>query len=276
MDSFNSKSFTIHYKVTGTGMPLVLLHGFGEDGEIWNNQVAALQSEAMVIVPDIPGSGKSKIDQSDFTEENLLLLNTIEFYADVVHALLQHLQITNCILFGHSLGGYITLAFAEKYPSLLKGFGLIHSTSFADSDEKKENRRRGIALMEEYGGYSFLKNSIPNLFTAAFKKNEHDKVEGLIEKAKDFETKVLQSYYKAMIDRPNRTFVLKESKVPVLIIAGEQDGVVPLFDSLQQAHQPSICHIHILKQSAHMSMWEEQKKLNEAISDFIKGDVQKL
>jgi len=268
---FHYKSFNIHYRVAGEGVPLVLLHGFGEDSDVWVNQVAALQSDAMVIVPDIPGSGKSKIGKDDFTEENLPLLNTIEFYADTVNALLEHLQITNCILLGHSLGGYITLAFGEKYPSKLKGFGLIHSTSFADSDEKKENRKRGIAMMEEYGGYSFMKNSIPNLFTAAFKQNEHDKVDALIEKAKDFETKALQSYYRAMIDRPDRTFVLKESKVPVLIIAGKQDIVVLLKDSLQQAHQPNICHVYILNESAHMGMWEEPEKMNEAINGFVKN-----
>lgn len=266
---FNYKSFNIHYQVAGAGTPLVLLHGFGEDSEVWNNQIAALQSEAMVIVLDIPGSGKSKIGKDDFTEENLRLLNTIEFYAEVVNALLEHLQITTCLMLGHSFGGYITLAFAEKYPAKLKGFGLIHSTSFADSDEKKENRKRGIALMEEYGGYSFMKNSIPNLFTAAFKQNEHERVDALIEKATNFETKALQCYYRAMINRPDRTLVLKESKVPVLIIAGKQDIVVPLNDSLQQAHQPSICHIHILNESAHMGMWEEPEKMNEAIKRLI-------
>ena len=268
---FRYKSFTVHYKVTGSGNPLVLLHGFGEDGGVWDNQVAALQTEAMVIVPDLPGSGKSKVNKMEFTEQSQPLFDSIEFYADVIKALLDDLQINNCVMLGHSLGGYITLAFAEKYPSFLKGFGLIHSTSFADSDERKGIRRRGIGLMEEYGGYPFLKNSIPNLFTADFKQQQPDKVEGLIEKAKEFETTALQSYYRAMIFRPDRTFVLKESKVPVLIIAGEQDIVVPLNDCLQQAHQPDICHVHILKKSAHFGMWEEPEEMNEAIRKFIKS-----
>ena len=266
---FQYKSFTIHYKVSGSGTPLVLLHGFGEDGEVWDNQVAALQSEVMVIVPDMPGSGKSKLSLSDFTDENLLLLDTIEFYAEVVKALLLHLQIEQCVMLGHSMGGYITLAFAEKYPYLLRGFGLIHSTSFPDSEAKKENRRRAIDLMEEYGGYPFMKNSIPNLFTAAFKQNEHEQVDALIEKVNDFETKALQCYYRAMINRPDRTFVLKESKVPVLIIAGEHDIVIPINDVLVQAHQPDTCCIHILKEAAHMGMWEDIPGMNKGIKGFI-------
>jgi len=271
-NTFQYNSFTIHYKVSGKGVPLVLLHGFGEDGTVWDNQVAALQSDAMVIVPDLPGSGKSTLSAADFTVENTALLDTMVFYADVIQALLNHLQIEQYFLLGHSMGGYITLAFAEKYPALLKGFGLIHSTSFADNEQKKENRQRGIELMEEYGGYPFLKNSIPNLFTTAFKQNEHNKVEELIEKAQHFETKALQCYYRAMINRPDRTFVLKASKVPVLIIAGEQDIVVPINDVLQQAHQPNICHIHILKHSAHMGMWEDKEGMNKGILSFINPD----
>ncbi len=266
---FQYKSFTIHYRVAGSGTPLVLLHGFGEDGSVWDAQVEALQSEAMVIVPDIIGSGKSAIEKKDFTGENIQLLDSIDFYAESIHALLQHLQLTECTMLGHSMGGYITLAYAEKYPNTLLGFGLIHSTSFADSDEKKETRKKGIAVMEEYGGYHFLKVATPNLFTSAFKQKDNDRVEALIEKAKTFETKTLQCYYRAMINRPDRTNILKTSQVPVLIIAGGQDIVVPLKDSLQQAHQPTTCYVHILAHSAHMGMWEEEEKMNVAIKEFI-------
>jgi pimeloyl-ACP methyl ester carboxylesterase len=65
-------------------------------------------------------------------------------YADCIHALLRHENISSCIMLGHSMGGYITLAFAEKYPLLLTGLGLIHSTAFADSEEKKKNRARAL------------------------------------------------------------------------------------------------------------------------------------
>ena len=266
---FQYRTFNIYYHMAGSGTPLVLLHGFGEDGSVWDAQMAALQSDATVIVPDIIGSGKSVIDKKDFTEDNVRLLDSIEFYAESIHALLQHLQLSQYVLLGHSMGGYITLAYAEKYPSYLKGFGLIHSTSFADSDEKKENRRKGIAVMEQYGGYHFLKVATPNLFTTAFKQDEAGRVDGLIEKARAFETKTLQCYYRAMIGRPDRTNILKESKVPVLIVAGGEDIVVPLNDSLQQAHQPIICHIHILQKSAHMGMWEEEESMNRAIKGFV-------
>ena len=74
-------------------------------------------------------------------------------------------------MLGHSMGGYITLAYVEKYSEKLKAFGFVHSTAFADSEEKKQNRKRGIEMMGEYGSYAFIKNTTPNLFTPAFKKN---------------------------------------------------------------------------------------------------------
>ena len=267
--NFIFKSFNIFYRTAGSGAPLVLLHGFGEDGTVWHNQVEALQSDALIITPDFPGSGKSALNTADFTEENTQLLDSIEFYADAIEALLQHLNITHCSMLGHSMGGYVTLAFAEKYPHLLKAFGLIHSTSFADSDEKKENRKRGIVLMETHSGYSFLKNTIPNLFTATFKKDFHKEMEELIEKAKGFQTKALQCYYRAMINRRDRTILLKEAKVPVLIIAGDQDIVIPLNDSLLQSHQPRICQINVLKNTAHMGMWEAADGMNDYIRVFL-------
>ena len=267
---FNYQSSSIYYRIEGNGTPIVLLHGFGEDGEVWHHQLNALSATALVITPDFVGSGKTVVNEDAFTEVKTAQLNSIEFYADSIEALLRHLNIAQCVLLGHSMGGYATLAFAEKYPHLLIGFGLIHSTSFADSEEKKENRKRGIAMMEEHGGFSFLKNTIPNLFTSSFKKEYPAEVNGLIEKAKEFTTKTLQSYYQAMINRPDRTFVLTEATVPVLIMAGEEDIVVSLNDSLFQSHQPKICQIELLKGAAHMGMLEAPEKMNDAIVAFLK------
>ncbi|MFP5039691.1 alpha/beta fold hydrolase [Parasediminibacterium sp. JCM 36343] len=268
-NNFQYLSFTIHYRVTGRGVPLVLLHGFGEDGTVWDEQVAYLAGKAMVIVPDLPGSGASILKKENFTEENKGLLNKIEFYADVVNGLLQHLKIETCILLGHSMGGYITLAFAEKYPTLVKGFGLIHSTAYADNAERKEKRDKGIAMMEEHGGYAFLKASTPNLFTTLFKQKYPERVFALIERAKGFDTEALQCYYRAMRDRPDRVLVLKESKVPVLIVAGQEDIVVPLDDLLQQSHIANTTYFHILENAAHMGMWEAREELNKAIGNFV-------
>jgi pimeloyl-ACP methyl ester carboxylesterase len=256
---FDYKGTNVYYLDEGSGNVIVLIHGFGEDSSVWQGQTAFLQTRFRVITPDIPGSGQSAYN---------VALVSIDGFADVIYALLQHENITNCIMLGHSLGGYITLAFAEKYPQYPSGFGLVHSTAFADSDEKKQARQKGIQAIGEYGSYAFIKNTTPNLFSAWYKKNSSDKIEMLVAKGADFKKEALQKYYRAMMTRPDRTQVLKNGNVPVLFIAGAEDVAVPLSDLLKQVHLPQTSHIHILENSGHMGLWEEKDKTNEAIAAF--------
>lgn len=121
----------VHYTIDGAGKPVILLHGFGEDSAIWQSQIEALQNNYQLIVPDLPGSGQSEfIAGAD-----------IETYAEIIKAIIDKEKTISgaekVLLIGHSMGGYITLAFAEKYPQYLTAFGLFHSSAFADTDEKK-------------------------------------------------------------------------------------------------------------------------------------------
>src|SRR3954469_1613926 len=116
---------TMYYNDLGTGFPVVLLHGFAEDHTVWNDQVEFLQHHCRLIVPDLPGSGRSE----RLIKEEV----SIDDYAQSVDALLEFEKINRCILLGHSMGGYIALAFAEKFRKKLAGFGLVHSTAFGDN-----------------------------------------------------------------------------------------------------------------------------------------------
>ena len=291
LKSANWPGGTITYKIYGQGIPVVLLHGFGEDSNIWDKQIDALQHHCMLIVPDLPGTGNSEWEgvngqlsmvnegvnsqlsivnnASPFTIHHSPFTPTIDELAESVYHLLTTEKIDACYLLGHSMGGYITLAFAGKYASMLKGFGLIHSTAFADSEEKKQNRLRGIELMEQYGGYSFLKNTIPNLFGEKFKTAHYNEVMSLIEKAASFSTPALQAYYKAMRNRPDNTAILKSNPLPVLFVMGTEDVAAPLDDVLKQTHLPLKSYIHILEGIGHMGMWEATERLNEILVTFI-------
>ena len=269
---FQYKNLSVAYTKIGVGEVVVLLHGFGEDATIWNNQVDFLKAYFTVITIDLPGSGKSNIDSWQLIGdgfEDCNSLSTIEFYAAVVDALLAYLTIEKCTMLGHSMGGYITLAFAEKYAKKLNGFGLIHSTAYADNDEKKLNRQRGIDLMALYGSYAFLKTTIPALFTIDFKSNHPHVVEDLLEKGKLFNVVALQNYYRAMMNRIDRTAVLKGSDLPVLFIIGTSDIAVPIKDSLQQSYMAKSSYIHILDNIGHMGMLEKPDVVNNYIKTFV-------
>lgn len=266
----------LQYKIYGKGVPVILLHGFGEDSSIWNKQAAVLQDHCQLIIPDLPGTGNSTwtaatawVTTAPDLPKEKSTLPSIDDLATSIYHLLQQEKIEQCFMLGHSMGGYITLAFAAHYASMLRGFGLIHSTAFADSEEKKKNRLRGIELMKDYGGFSFLKNTIPNLFGEHYKQNNANAVEQLIDAAANFSTASLQAYYYAMMNRPDRTDVLQDNLLPVLFVMGTEDIAAPLTDVLQQTHLPLISYIHILDGVGHMGMWESTERLNELLIAFI-------
>ncbi len=261
--TFVYQDATLNYTDAGSGDTLVLLHGFGEDSSIWNEQVNLLKTHCRVIVPDLPGSGQSEIPQG----ENV----SIDDYAECLNALLNEEKINSCILLGHSMGGYITLAFAKKYPEKLKGFGLVHSTAFEDSDEKKATRKQGIRMIAEHGAFVFLENTTPNLFSKNFKANHSDIVAAFIEQGRSFSNEALIQYYTAMMNRPDTTAVLKNATVPVLFVIGSEDVAAPLNDLLKQVHLPANSHIHIIEGVGHMSMMERPEELNTYVLQFVQS-----
>lgn len=249
------KNKKILYNTSGEGKPVMLLHGFAENSRLWNYQVEELKEKFYVIVPDIPGSGHSEMLEG---------IVTIEDYAEVIKAIADEENIDSVhntfTLIGHSMGGYIALAFAEKYPGLLNGFGLFHSSAFADDAAKIDGRKKGIEFIKNNGALSFLKTSVPNLFSTKTKKEFPGMVENLLELSKDFTAASLIQYNEAMMQRPDRTAVLQSFNRPVLFIIGKDDNAVPLKASLQQCHIPAISYILILENSGHMGMWEEKEK----------------
>jgi pimeloyl-ACP methyl ester carboxylesterase len=264
MAVYTNNHLSVQYSISGEGFPVVLLHGFGEDAHVWHYQQQALAAHCRLIIPQLPGGeGSSPLEK----EKEY----TIDDIAEHIHGILTQEGIEHCILFGHSMGGYIALAFAEKYPGMLKGFGLVHSTAFADSEEKKQARTKNIAFIEAHGSHAFVKTTAPNLFGPRFKDEHAQQIENLVQSSITFDAVSLQQYTRAMMQRPDRTFVLKNSKVPVLFIAGTEDNAAPLKDVLQQTHLPEIAYIHVIEGAAHMGMWEAPQQVNNWLLEFIRN-----
>jgi pimeloyl-ACP methyl ester carboxylesterase len=253
------KDASINYTVSGKGNAVVLLHGFAEDRSIWDSFIGVLSEQFLLLVPDLPGSGKSSL----ITEAN----TGLEDYAECIHLMLTKEDITECCMIGHSMGGYISLAFAEKYPGMLTGLGLFHSSAYADDDAKKETRRKAISFINEKGADSFLKTSIPGLF--ANSEKQQAAVDDLLVKGRRFSPQALTQYYEAMIARPDRTAVLLSASFPVLFILGKHDKAVPFDQGLKQSHLPAESHISILRESGHMGMIEEEEKALKTLADFL-------
>lgn len=249
----------LSYQILGTGPTVVLIHGFAEDGDVWINQQSFLQPFFHVIIPHLPGSGSSDVI-NDMSMEGL---------AESIYFILNEEGIEQCSMIGHSMGGYVTLAFAEKYVSHLNSFGLFHSTAFADTEEKKLSRKNGIQKIKQNGATSFLKEFVPGLYGPSAKTVNQIKIDDHLKQVAYFTDAALSTYFQSMMDRPDRTNVLKQNKIPVLFVLGRNDTAIPFNDVLQLASMPDISYIHVLEQSGHMGMIEEPEKSNRILNDFL-------
>jgi pimeloyl-ACP methyl ester carboxylesterase len=233
---------------------VILLHGFGEDSSIWKDYTIVLEKEYNVILPEYA---------------RLNNLKTIEDYADFVHDRIMEKGVEKCAMVGHSMGGYIALAFAEKYPQMLSGFGLFHSTSFADSDEKKEARNKVIETIKSSGSAVFIRASTPTLYAEEFAKQHPGTIAKHIEYASQFPPEALISGMQAIRDRPDRRSVLKALRCPVMFIIGEKDKSVSPADTKSQIMMPKFFSSSILDNVAHMGMVEEAEHCLVFLERFL-------
>lgn len=247
------------YFESGEGFPVVLVHGFPADHSLWKYQTGYLQKKYRLLLPDLPGTGCSP----------LIDPISIEDMAAFIKAMIDQEKIEKCILIGHSMGGYATLAFAQKHPEYLAGWGLFHSSAFADTEEKKQGRKRSIQMMKTYGQERFLCQMLPNLFSENFRKNNRDKIRNLIQERVNAGIDALIPYYHAMWERPDRTSALETAEVPVLFVIGKEDIASPMDDILQQVSLPPESVVHFLKNCGHMGMLEMPDTATHILEQFL-------
>lgn len=252
----------MQYKVTGKGKAVVLIHGFIEEGGMWSDMVRSLSKKYKVLVPDLPGFGKSVLEDPAKV--------SMAWYATQVYDMLQNEKVKKCVMLGHSMGGYITLSFAEKHSDMLSGFGLINSHCFADSAEKKANRKKSIAFIEKHGGKPFVKDLYYSIFHEQYIKTNKELVHNMIAKAELYTTQSLTAATAAMMNREDKSAVLKKAKVPVLLIGGKEDPAVPLEAQLKQAPLANISYLHIYSECKHMSIFEKKRESLHAVKDYLK------
>ncbi|MEQ8924973.1 MAG: alpha/beta hydrolase [Fulvivirga sp.] len=250
----------IHSEIIGEGNPVVLIHGFCETSSIWKPLINKLALSHQVITLDLPGFGKSPLQSINFSIMDI---------AEMVHGYLEEKNLLNSALVGHSLGGYVTLAIAERHAADYKGFGLFHSTSFADDDEKKRSRNKTIEFVKKRGVQVFADSFVQQLFYVKNRAHLENEIKVVINAAAETSAASLISYMEAMRDRPDRSEVLKSIDQPTLFIAGDQDGSVPIDKSRAQYGLMKDATIAELKDVAHMGMYEATQKCFIAINEFL-------
>jgi pimeloyl-ACP methyl ester carboxylesterase len=275
----NSNNLIVHYYHYGvdelayfdTGksqLPtLLLIHGFGEDHCIWKAQIQYLSEFYRIIAPNLPGvhCKPLTIHHSHQPQINL--------YVEVLHELMHHLHIEQYYVMGHSMGGYIGLAFADYYTNHVMGLGLIHSTTYADSDAKKASRMKVAEFLEEHGSLKYLETATANLFANPFKEQHPDKIQTVIDSASDISKETMMQFVFAMRNRRAHTHLLTQKRIPIWMIVGKEDIAVPFEDSQAQIELLPTKNVLILEQVGHMGMLEATDKVNQAMHQFIQDNI---
>jgi pimeloyl-ACP methyl ester carboxylesterase len=255
----------IHYKNTkisytdhGKGTAIVLLHGFLENQSMWNAFVPEFSKKNRVITIDLLGHGQT---------ECLGYVHSMEDQADMVHGVLHELKIRKAVLVGHSMGGYVALAFAELYPDAMKGLVLLNSTSRADSDERKINRDRAIVAVKQ--NYSaFVRMSIANLFSEDNRERLSEAIEKVKLEALKTPLQGIVAALEGMKNRKDREVILHFAPYPIQLILGKKDGVLIYDDNLDQIEGTQVQLTSF--EDGHMSHIENQNQLLTVLLEFFK------
>jgi hypothetical protein len=255
---FNSA--TVCYLVGGSGKAVILVHGFGESSQIWKLQSETLQQHFRVIVPDIPGSGYSTIDQKACS---------LNDYAVVIKRIMDEEKIKTAAVIGHSMGGYIALAFAELFQHNICKLGMFQSTAYADNVEKKEQRKKAIQFVKKYGASAILKESLSSNCTEKWKIDHLDEFHQLQSSLNQFSDNTITQYYQLMTSRPDRSNIIKNANYPILYVIGQHDLAIPFSQSMKECHLAKETFVHILNESAHLGMREESETSNRLLQSFL-------
>lgn len=255
----------LNFERKGNGKEtLVLLHGFMENLSIWSDMEPHLSDNFSLLKIDLPGHGQSEI---------IAEVQTMELMAEEVKKVLDHENITKIHLLGHSMGGYISLAFAEKYPEYLKSLTLFFSTYFPDDAEKKEQRIKSYRIIKDAFAH-YARAGVPNLFNP----NEKDILEGKIETALEVALSTHNlgalASVKGMVERTDKKHIMENLEAKILVLAGKHDNAVKTETMIKHIPDRSNIKSYILD-CGHNGHWEKPKICAEIINTELLHNMPK-
>ena len=256
----------LHVADSGRGERcVVLVHGYLESMYVWDDFVPLLTPHVRVVTVDVPGHGVSQV---------LGEVHTMEMMADVLHGMLDALGIGRATFVGHSMGGYISLAFCAKYPERMDGLVLLSSSPCPDDETKRENRRREIALVRA-GKKDVLAHVAPETgFAVQNRERLKDYIEDLVEQVHVTEDEGIVALLEGMIARVDQNAMLRASRVPQLFILGRHDNYIPVEAAERFVADNPQAQVVWLEASGHMGFIEEPERCAAAILGFVlRGDA---
>ena len=253
--------YPVAYRVSGSGAPLLFLHGYLESSAIWTPFATAFAGKGYkVICIDLPGHGKSGVPGESAS---------IDEMANAVIRVLDHLGLKRVFLIGHSMGGYTALSLLEHHPSRLSGLSLFHSHPLADSEMVVQKRLREIRIVEEGHSNLLVQQNIPNMFAEDNLPLFSRELRFTQRIARQTPDNGIIAAIRGLMTRPDRSAVLAASAVPCLQIIGRKDKYIPFEEVSMKIQLPEGSERLILDHSGHMGFFEEKARAFEGLLGFI-------
>lgn len=245
---------------------IVLLHGYMETMNIWNEFIELLKDRYRVITMDMPGHG---LTDSAPAGEDGKSVNTMEFCADVVKCIMDKCNVGKAVIGGHSMGGYIGEYLLYKYPEKVDKLILFNSNPYADSPEKSEDRKREIDIIRSGKLESLANLCIPKMFKAENLREHDDKVMETIELCEMHNPEGIISCILGMQLRPDMQDIFENPKSPVLVFCGDNDRFMD-FEAVKNMIKkfPKV-RFSVLKDTGHSSFIEAEQTVYEQLCEFV-------
>lgn len=255
-----ARGATIAYDESGSGLPVVLLHAFPLDREMWRGQLDALADLAHVFAPDFPGFGHST-STTPFG---------IEDAGDLVAEFLTAVGVKGrAVVGGLSMGGYAALAFARRHPERLAGLILADTKSEADDDAGRAARAKSIALVKDKGAAGLIDQMLPKMLCDATREAKPAVVDAVRRIAGRQTPEGVTAALTALRDRPDATPALGNVSAATLILVGEHDTVTPPLAAASLGASIWGSKVVTVPAAAHLSNLENPEAFNVAVREFL-------
>lgn len=254
----------LNYTDDGPGPVVVLIHGFPLDHTIWDNQRGSIGSVYRVIAPDLRGHGETAAPEGIYTMDAM---------ADDVIELLDALGIREPVAIGgHSMGGYVALSIAARYPERLRALMLVSTRAGADSPTAARGREDLAREVETSGSVAKVADAmLPKLLAVTTRDRRPDLVLKVREIMERTVSRAVAGALRGMAVRSDRTADLPEITAPTLVLAGAEDQLIPLDDSRQMADALPDARLVVIPDAGHLPSMENPAATDEAMMQFLES-----
>jgi 3-oxoadipate enol-lactonase len=249
----------IGYDDGGSGMPVLFVHGFPHDRTLWTPQLQGMTAQARVLAVDLRGFGETSVAPP----------YSMDQYADDLVGFMDTLHLERAVVAGLSMGGYVAFAMWRRHPTRIRGLVLVNTRAGADSDEARQKRRSLMTLAREQGSAAIADSTLTGMLGKTTRARRPDIVNEVHRMISSAPTEGVIGALQAMIDRPDSSETLRTIDVPVLVVTGDEDAIIPIEDvqSMQAAIRGS--SLEVIAGAGHLSNLERPAAFNHVVSEFL-------